>query len=65
MYNNNFLFVNKIVFVLFFFFLKIIRIRNGKVKFRKCKDREKCKSQKIKGQKMYGLDRYGKIWKWL
>ena len=64
MYNNNFLFVNKIVFVLFFF-KKIIRIRNGKVKFRKCKDQEKCKSQKIKGQKMYGSDGYGKVQKWL
>ena len=63
MYNNNFLFVNKIV--LFSFFLKIIRIRNGKVKFGKCKDREKCKSQKIKGWKMYRLDRYGKVQKWL
>ena len=61
MYNNNFLFVNKIVFV-FFSFENIIRIRNGKAKFGKCKDRKKCESQKIKGWKCMGwtdMEKFG------
>ena len=40
--------------------MKIIRIRNRKVKFGKCKDWEKCESQKIKGQKNVWV---GQIWK--
>ena len=59
---NKFLFVNR-NYLVFFFFLKIIRIRNGKMKFGKCKDWKIVRVGKHKGQKMYGLEEYGKVWK--
>ena len=59
---NKFLFVNR-NYLVFFFFLKIIRIRNGKMKFGKCKDWKNVRVGKHKGQKMYRLDGYRKVWK--
>ena len=62
MYNNNyFLFVNKIV--LFFFFVENNKIRNGKIKFGKCKDWKIVRVRKLKGQKMYQSEEYGKVQK--
>ena len=62
MYNNNyFLFVNKIV--LFFFFFENNKMRNGKIKFGKCKDQKILRVRKHKGWKMYGSEEYGKVWK--
>ena len=43
--------------------MKKIRIRNGKMKFEKCKDWKNVRVRKHKGQKMYRSDRYGKVWK--
>ena len=59
---NKFLFVNKKLSC-FLFFLKILRIRNRKMKFRKCKDQKNVRVGKHKGWKMYGLEEYGKVWK--
>ena len=43
--------------------MKIIRIRNRKMKFKKCKDQKNVRVGKHKGQKMYRSDGYGKVWK--
>ena len=48
---------------MFSFFLKIIRIRNGKMKFGKCKDQKIVRVGKLKGWKMYRLKEYGKVQK--
>ena len=45
--------------------MKIIRIRNGKVKFGKCKDWKNVRVKKHRGQKMYRSEGYGKVQKWL
>ena len=57
---NNFLFVIKIVFC---FLLKIIKIRNGKMEFGKCKDWKTVRVRKHKDWKMYGLEDYRKVQK--
>ena len=58
---NKFLFVNR-NYLVFFFFLKIIRIRNGKMKFRKCKDWKNVRVRKHKVGKCTGqtdMEKFG------
>ena len=48
---------------MFCFLLKIIKIRNRKMKFGKCKDQKIVRVGKHKGQKMYGSEEYRKVQK--